>query len=47
MSTVIQYPAGMSNGFFIKEGDSVIAVDGGALYGREFAEKACVPDPSD
>ena len=42
MSTVIQYPAGMSNGFFIKEGDSVIAVDGGALYGRKFAEKACV-----
>ena len=41
MSTVIQYPAGMSNGFLIKEGDSVIAVYGGAIYGKEFAEKAC------
>lgn len=41
MATVLQYPAGMSNGFFIKEGSSVIAVDGGALYGREYAEKAC------
>lgn len=41
MAKVIQYPAGMSNGFFVVEGESVLAVDGGALYGREFAEKAC------
>lgn len=41
MAHIIQYPAGMSNGFFVVEGDSVIAVDGGALYGMEFAQKAC------
>ncbi len=40
MANVIQYKSGMSNGFFIVEGDNVIAVDGGAQYGREFAEKA-------
>ena len=39
MSTVIQYPAGMSNGFFIKEGDSVIAVAGAPR--RELLEKRC------
>lgn len=41
MAKVIQYQAGMSNGFFVVEGDSVIAVDGGALYGPQYAEKAC------
>ena len=41
MSTVLQYQAGMSNGFFILEQDSVIAVDGGTLYGPEYAKKAC------
>lgn len=41
MAKVIQYPSGMSNGFFVVEGDSVIAVDGGALYGPEHAVKAC------
>ncbi len=41
MATITQYKSGMSNGFFITENDSVIAVDGGAEYGREYAEKAC------
>lgn len=41
MTKVIQYPAGMSNGFFLVEGENVIAVDGGALYGQEYAKKAC------
>lgn len=41
MTKIIQYQAGMSNGFFLVEGENVIAVDGGALYGREYAEKAC------
>lgn len=41
MAKVIQYAAGMSNGFFVVDGDSVIAVDGGALYGPEYAQKAC------
>lgn len=41
MATVIQYPSGMSNGFFIVEADSVIAVDGGARYGAEYAKMAC------
>ena len=41
MANVIQYQSGMSNGYFVIEGDSVIAVDGGALYGREHVEQAC------
>lgn len=41
MANVIQYQSGMSNGFFVVEGDSVIAVDGGAQYGAEYAQKAC------
>ena len=41
MANVIQYPSGMSNGFFLVEGDAVIAVDGGALYGAEYVRKAC------
>ncbi len=39
MSKVIQYPSGMSNGYFIVEGESVIAVDGGAVYGEENVKK--------
>ena len=35
MAKVIQYQAGMSNGFFVTDGDAVIAVDGGALYGAQ------------
>jgi glyoxylase-like metal-dependent hydrolase (beta-lactamase superfamily II) len=41
MAKVIQYQSGMSNGFFVVDGDAVIAVDGGAQYGAEFAQKAC------
>lgn len=41
MSKVISYQSGMSNGFFVVEGDAVIAIDGGALYGTQYAEKAC------
>ena len=41
MAEVLQYQAGMSNGFFIREGDAVIAVDGGALYGAQYARGAC------
>ena len=41
MAKVIQYQAGMSNGFFVTDGDAVIAVDGGALYGAQYAQKAC------
>ena len=41
MSKVIQYQSGMSNGYFVIENDSVIAVDAGALYGKEYAEKVC------
>lgn len=41
MSNVIQYPSGMSNGFFVVDEGGVIAVDGGAQYGKEFAVKAC------
>lgn len=41
MAEVIQYQSGMSNGFFVVDRDGVIAVDGGALYGAEYAEKVC------
>lgn len=41
MAKVIQYQSGMSNGFFVVDEGGVIAVDGGARYGREFAEQAC------
>lgn len=41
MANVIQYQSGMSNGFFVVEGDAVIAVDGGALYGAEYAKQHC------
>ncbi len=41
MAKVIQYAAGMSNGFFVVDDGGVIAVDGGALYGPEYAKKAC------
>lgn len=41
MAKVIQYPAGMSNGFFVVDDEGIIAVDGGALYGQEYAEKCC------
>ncbi len=40
MATVIQYQSGMSNGFFVEENGSVIAVDGGALLGSEYTKKA-------
>lgn len=39
MARVVLYHSGMSNGYFICEGDAVIAVDGGAVYGKEEIEK--------
>ena len=42
MAEILQYKSGMSNGFFIREGTCVIAVDGGARLGMEYAQGACV-----
>lgn len=39
MTKIIQYPCGMSNGFFLMENGNVIAVDGGALYGVDQVRK--------
>lgn len=41
MTKVIQYHSGMSNAFFVVNDNAVIAVDGGALYGAQYVEKAC------
>lgn len=41
MAKVLQYKSGMSNGFFVVEGDSVICVDGGAQLGAEYFLDAC------
>lgn len=40
MINIIQYQSGMSNGFFVEDQGSVIAVDSGALLGPEYARKA-------
>ncbi len=39
MARVVLYHSGMSNGYFVCEGDAVIVVDGGAVYGKEEVEK--------
>lgn len=41
MATVLSYQSGMSNGFFVVDSGGVIAVDGGARYGAQYAQQAC------
>jgi glyoxylase-like metal-dependent hydrolase (beta-lactamase superfamily II) len=41
MSEVIQYTVGMSNGFFIRNGKTVVAVDSGGEPGKDVFLKVC------
>lgn len=41
MTEVIQYTIGMSNGFFVRQGETVLAVDGGGELNADAYRKAC------